>query len=75
MMKYRILCTDGDWLPKEDGGIKLWREDKKGRALWPREEPAPLSAQSMKNLNEILRGISRFMKYGEKLLNEDSTGE
>jgi hypothetical protein len=75
MMKYRILCIDPDWLPKEGGGIKLWQEDEEGRALWPRGEPAPLSPQPMKNLEEILRGISGFMKYWEKLSNEDSTGE
>jgi hypothetical protein len=74
-MKYRILCTDPDWLPKEGGGIKLWREDEEGRALWPRGEPTLLSPQLMKNLEEILGGISRFMKYWEKLSNEDSTRE
>jgi hypothetical protein len=71
-MKYRILCTDPDWLPKEGGGIKLWREDEEGRALWPRGEPIPLSLQLMRNLEEISRGISRFMKYWEKLSNEES---
>jgi hypothetical protein len=73
-MKYRILYTDSDWLPK-GRGIKLWREDKEGRALLPRGEPTPLSAQLMKNLEEISRGISGFMKYWEKLSNEDFTGE
>jgi hypothetical protein len=67
VMKYRILCTDPNWLPKKGGGIKLWEEDEEGRALWPRGEPTPLSAQSMKNLEEISRGISNFMKYWEKL--------
>jgi hypothetical protein len=62
-MKYKILCIDDDWLPKEGGGIKLWRENEEGRALWPRREAAPLSAQPMKNLNEILRGFAGFMKY------------
>jgi hypothetical protein len=75
MMKYIIFCNDNDWLPKEGGGIKLWREDKEGRPLWPRGEPATLSAQSMKNLDGIVRGISRFIKCWEKLSNEDSTKE
>jgi hypothetical protein len=44
MMKYRIFYTDSDWLPKEGGSIKLWLEDEERRALWPRGEPAPLSA-------------------------------
>jgi hypothetical protein len=73
MMKYKILCTNTDWLPKEGGGIKLWRDNEEGRALWPCGEPAPLSAQPMKNVEEILRGITRFMKYWENLSNEDST--
>jgi hypothetical protein len=75
VMKYRILCTDADWLPKEDGGIKLWREDEEGRILWPRGELSPLSVQPMKNVEDIVRGISGFMKYWEKLSNEDSLGE
>jgi hypothetical protein len=74
-MKYKILCTDDDWLPKEGGGIKLWREHEEGRALWPCREPAPLSAQPMKNLDEILRGLAGYMKYSEKLSNEDCIGE
>ena len=75
MMKYRILCSDSNWLLKECGGIKLWQEDKGGWAIWPCGESPALSAQPMKNLNEIIKGISRFIKYWEKLSNEDSMGE
>ena len=33
VMKYRIFCHDGDWLPKGSGcGIKLWKEDSEGRS-------------------------------------------
>jgi hypothetical protein len=62
-MMYRTLCTNNDWLPKEGGGIKLWCEDHKRRLLWLRGELAALSAQSIKNLNEIVKGISGFIKY------------
>jgi hypothetical protein len=62
-MKYKIRCTNSGWLPKEGGGIKLWQEDAEGRALWPRGELGPLSVEPMKNVDEILRGISEFMKY------------
>jgi hypothetical protein len=24
MMKYRIACSNYDWLPNQGGGIKLW---------------------------------------------------
>jgi hypothetical protein len=33
VMKYKFLCTDDDWLPKEGGGFKLWLEDEEERAL------------------------------------------
>ena len=33
-MKNKLLCTDDDWLPQDDG-IKVWKEDSEGRALWP----------------------------------------
>ena len=65
MMKYKILCSNNDWFLKEGGGIKLWQENKKGRVLWPCQEPVALSAQSMKNLDEIVKGISWFIKYLE----------
>jgi hypothetical protein len=75
MMKYKIFCTDNDWLPNEGGGIKLWQEDEEGRSLWPRGKPAPLNVQPMRNVDEIVKGISGFIKYWEKLSEEDSTGE
>jgi hypothetical protein len=30
IMKYKVHCSDNDWLLKEGGGIKLRREMKKG---------------------------------------------
>jgi hypothetical protein len=63
LMKYRIHCIDSDWLPKEGSGIKLWREDDKGKPLLPRGDPALVHAQPMKNVDEISKGISRFIKY------------
>ena len=27
MMKYKILCHHDEWLPREGGGIKVWKED------------------------------------------------
>ena len=38
VMKCKVLCTDDDWLPQE-GGIKLWKDDLQGRAMWPRRFP------------------------------------
>ena len=75
VMKYKIFCTDVDWLPKEGGGIKLWKEDSEGRSLWPRGVPIPVEQRPMRNVEDISKGISGFIKYWENLCNEDLTGE
>jgi hypothetical protein len=51
----------------------LWQEDKEGRPIWPCGELAIVNVQPLKNLDEILKGIFGFIKYWEKLSNEDST--
>ena len=74
-MKYKLFCTDMDWLPKEGSGIKLWREDSEGRSLWPRGVPLPVVHSPMRNVQDIFNGISGFVKYRENLCNEDITRE
>ena len=59
VMKYQLLCTNGNLLPR-DGGIKLWKEDSKGRTLWPCGFPTAIQPSSMWNLetlNEIYKGL------------------
>jgi len=75
MMKYKILCHHDDWLPKEGGGIKLWKEDSSGSSLWPRGEPAALQPHAMRNLPEVIKGLSGFVSYWEQQAREDHTGE
>jgi hypothetical protein len=41
----------------------LWQEDEERKPLWPRAELVALSAHPMKNLDDIVKGISRFVKY------------
>ena len=62
MMKYKLLCTDDEWLP-QDGGIRLWKEDSKGRALWPRGIPSTVQPSAMWNFNEIKRGFQGFINH------------
>ena len=33
VMKYKLLCTDLEWLGEDGRGIKLWKEDSEGRSL------------------------------------------
>ena len=56
VMKYKLLCTDDDWLP-QDGGIKLWKDNLQRRAMWPRGFPNAIQPSSMQNIDEIKRRL------------------
>ena len=43
LMQYTCYCTDTEWLPKEGGGIWLWREDNEGKPILPTREPNALA--------------------------------
>ena len=74
VMKYKLLCTDDDWLPRE-GGIKLWKDDLQGRAIWPCGFPISVQPSSMRNIDEIKRGLQGFINHWEQLSPEDCTGD
>ena len=74
LMKYKLLCKDDDWLPRE-GGIKLWKDDLQGRAMWPRGFSIAVQPSSMRNIDEIKRGLQGFINHWEQLSHEDCTGE
>lgn len=75
VMKYKMYCTDVEWLGDGDRGIKMWKEDLEGRSLWPRGEPSPVPLKEMKGVEDIGKGISGFIKYWENMCNADHTGE
>ena len=54
VMKYKLLCTDVEWLGEDGRGIKLWKEDAGGRSLWPRGELLPVP---LKPLSKVYRGL------------------
>ena len=74
-MKYKLFCTDVEWLGEGGAGIKMWKEDAQGRSLWPRGEPVPVLQRTMRGVEDIERGISGFVKYWKDLYNVDVTGE
>ena len=75
VMMYKMLCTNADWLGENGRGIKLWKEDAEGRSLCPRGSPLPVPQNAMNDVQNIVKGISGFIKYWEKLCNVDVTGE
>ena len=38
-MKYKLFCTDVEWLGEEEADIKIWKEDAQGHSLWPCGKP------------------------------------
>jgi hypothetical protein len=75
-MQYKLKCIGSDWLPLENGGIKLYKEDVgTGLPLLPSGEPKPFCPIPMKNLKEIINGIGGYMKLWGGLCEEDSSGE
>ena len=75
VMMYKMLCTDADWLGENGRGIKLWKEDAEGRSLCPRGSPLLVPQNAMNDVQNMVKGISGFIKYWEKLCNADVTGE
>jgi hypothetical protein len=74
-MQYKLWCTDSDWLPKENGGIRLWQETADGCLKVPSGSPVPLGSQRMRNFDEITKGLSGFMNQWDTMANEDIFGE
>jgi hypothetical protein len=74
-MQYKILCTDRDWLPEENGGIQLWKVTSNGRPVLPSGQPLPLIPQRHENFDEVMKGISGFLSLWESMANEDLSGE
>jgi len=69
IMMYKHYCMDNNWLPEE--GIKLWQEDIERWSLWPHGELVLIVHLPMKSVDDIYKGLSRFIKYWKTLCDED----
>ena len=74
-MQYKILCTDIDWLPREGGGIRLWKETSDGRPRVPRGSPVPLAPQMMRSFDEVCKGLDGYIAFWGAMANQDLSGE
>ena len=75
LMQYKILCMDIDWLPKEGGGIRLWKETIDGRPYLPIGVPRPLPPQKMRKFDEICKGFDNFISLWNHMADDDMFGE
>ena len=75
LMQYKRYYTDAEWLPKEGGGIWLWKEDNERKPILPTREPNVLAPQQIRNHSEIAKGIGGFINLWVTLSAKDIIGE
>jgi hypothetical protein len=75
LMQYKHYCTNAEWLPKEGGRIRLWRQDNEGKPILSTRELSALAPHQMRNHSNIAKGIGGFINLWETLSGEDSTRE
>ena len=75
LMQYKLLCTDNEWLPKEGGGIQLWKETKDGSPKVSSGDPMPLRPQKMCGHDEVCKGLGGFLNLWSSMANDDFSGE
>ena len=71
------MCDNGLFAPHAIGAhlkdILIWKTNENNKAVLPDGEPKPNKANPMKNEEDIVKGVSRFIKYWEKLCEEEYT--
>ena len=75
LMQYKLLCTDNQWLPKEGGGIRLWKESEDGSPKVPHGDPKALKAQKMRGHDEVCKGLGGFLNLWSAMATDDFSGE
>ena len=74
-MQYKLLCTDNQWLPKEDGGIWLSKESKDGSPKVPHGDLKALKPQKMRGHDEVCKGLGGFLNLWSAMATDDFSGE
>ena len=74
-MQHKHYNIDVEWLPKEGGGIRLWKEDKEREPILPTRESNAFAPQQMQNHFGIAKGIGGFINIKESLSVKDSIKE
>ena len=74
-MQYKLLCTNNEWLPKEDGGIRLWNETNIGTPRVRNGNPMALKPEKMHGHDEVCKGLGGFLNLWNGMANDDLSGE
>ena len=62
-------------MPKEGGGIRLWKEAVDGRPKVPRGSPLPLTPHLMRSFHEVCKGLDGYIDLWGAMANQDLSGE
>ena len=74
-MQYKLWCTNSEWLPKENGGIRLWQETTNGCSKVPSGSLVRLVFQRMRNFDEVAKGLGGFVNLWDTMVNKDISGD
>ena len=74
-MQYKLLCIDNKWLPKESGGIWLWKGTKDGLPKVLCGDPNALKPKKMYGYDKVLKGLERFLNLWNVMSNDDFYGK
>ena len=75
LMQYKLLCTNNEWLPKEGGGIRLWKETEDGSPKVPSGDSMPLRPQKMCGHDEVCKDLGGFLNLWSSMANDDFSRE
>jgi hypothetical protein len=68
-------CTTPIWPSKENGCIHLWKEDNCGKHMLPIGQHMALPPRDIRNLDKIVKSISRFIDMWKSLARDDVVEE
>ena len=71
LMQYKLLCIDNEWLPKESGGIWLWKETEDGLPKVLVGDLKALKPQKMHGHDEVCKELSGFLNLWSAMANDD----
>ena len=75
LMQYKLLCTNNKWLPKEGGGIWLWKQIEDGSPKVPLGDSKALKPEKMCRHDEVYKGLGGFLNLWSAMANDDFSGE
>jgi hypothetical protein len=64
-----IDCTDSDWLPKENGSIRLWQKTADGCPKLSSGTLDALHPHTMRNFDDISKGLAGFVSLWDMTAN------